>query len=62
VELRPRYVNIERVKDRPDLNERCEFEGGVGFCGIAEPFVVRYVDVGYGSEGGMVFSSIDYPF
>ncbi len=36
--------------------------GGIGFRGIAEPFVVGYVDVGYGGEGAAVFSGIDYPF
>lgn len=36
--------------------------GGVGFRGIAAPFVVGYVDVGYGSEGATVFSGIEYPF
>ncbi len=35
---------------------------GVGFRGIAQPFVVGYVDVGYGSEGAAVFTGIDYPF
>jgi hypothetical protein len=36
--------------------------GGVGFRGIAPPFVVGYVDVGYGSEGTAVFTGINYPF
>jgi len=36
--------------------------GGLGFRGLAEPFVVGYVDVGYGGEGVTVFSGIDYPF
>jgi len=36
--------------------------GGIGFRGIAEPFVVGYVDVGYGGEGVAVFSGINYPF
>lgn len=35
---------------------------GVGFRGVAPPFVVGYVDVGYGSEGAAVFSGIGYPF
>lgn len=35
---------------------------GVGFRGVARPFVVGYVDVGYGSEGAAVFSGIGYPF
>jgi len=36
--------------------------GGIGFRGIAEPFVVGFVDVGYGGEGVAVFSGINYPF
>jgi Omp85 superfamily domain len=36
--------------------------GGIGFRGIAPPFVVGYVDVGYGSEGAAVFTGINYPF
>lgn len=35
---------------------------GVGFRGIARPFVVGYVDVGYGSNGIAVFTGISYPF
>jgi hypothetical protein len=36
--------------------------GGIGFRAIALPFVVAYVDVGYGPEGTNVFSGINYPF
>ena len=36
--------------------------GGIGFRGIASPFVVGYVDVGYGSEGAAVFTGLNYPF
>jgi outer membrane protein assembly factor BamA len=35
---------------------------GVGFRGIASPFVVGYVDVGYGTEGAAIFTGINYPF
>ena len=35
---------------------------GLGFRGIAPPFVVGYVDVGFGSEGAAVFTGINYPF
>ncbi len=35
---------------------------GLGFRGIASPFVVGYVDIGYGSEGAAVFTGINYPF
>lgn len=36
--------------------------GGLGFRGIALPFVVGYVDVGYGQDGVAIFSGINYPF
>jgi hypothetical protein len=36
--------------------------GGIGFRGIAEPFVVGFVDIGYGGEGPAVFAGINYPF
>jgi len=35
---------------------------GMGFRLVASPFVVGYLDVGFGSEGPAVFSGIDYPF
>ncbi len=35
---------------------------GVGFRGIAKPFVVGHVDIGYGSEGVAVFTGLNYPF
>jgi outer membrane protein assembly factor BamA len=36
--------------------------GGIGFRGVASPFVVGYVDIGYGSEGIAAFTGINYPF
>jgi hypothetical protein len=36
--------------------------GGIGFRGIAEPFVVGFVDLGWGGEGAAIFSGINYPF
>jgi len=36
--------------------------GGIGVRGIAPPFVVGYVDIGYGDAGVAVFSGINYPF
>jgi hypothetical protein len=36
--------------------------GGIGFRAVASPFIVGYVDIGYGSEGAAVFSGIRYPF
>jgi outer membrane protein assembly factor BamA len=35
---------------------------GIGFRGIASPFVVGFVDLGYGSEGVAAFTGINYPF
>jgi hypothetical protein len=36
--------------------------GGIGFRGIAEPFVVGFVDLGFGGQGGAVFAGLNYPF
>jgi len=35
---------------------------GIGLRIVASPFVVGYLDVGYGRDGVAVFSGIDYPF
>ena len=35
---------------------------GVGFRGIARPYVVGYVDIGHGSDGLAVFTGLNYPF
>jgi len=35
---------------------------GVGFRGVARPFVVGYLDLGYGSEGAAVYTGLNYPF
>jgi hypothetical protein len=48
------------MRDNPI--DRLHPVGGVGVRGIAEPFVVGYVDVGMGGEGPAVFSGINYPF
>jgi hypothetical protein len=49
-----------RVSDSPVSH--LHVAGGVGFRAIAAPFVVGYVDVGYGGEGVAIFSGIKYPF
>ena len=49
-----------RVSDSPV--DRLHPAGGVGFRAIAAPFIVGYVDVGYGGEGLAIFSGIKYPF
>jgi hypothetical protein len=47
---------------RDDPVTRLHPVGGMGFRGIAEPFVVGYVDVGVGGEGAAIFSGVNYPF
>jgi hypothetical protein len=63
LELAP-FVELGRVFHALDATPFTHLHpvGGVGFRGLAEPFVVGYVDVGYGGEGATVFSGIDYPF
>jgi hypothetical protein len=58
------FVDVGRVfSDLDDLPlSKLHKVVGVGFRGVARPFVVGYVDVGYGSEGAAVFSGIGYPF
>jgi outer membrane protein assembly factor BamA len=63
LELAP-FVDLGRVFSRTGA---LPFEGlhhvvGVGFRGIARPFVVGKVDVGYGSEGVAIFTGLNYPF
>jgi Omp85 superfamily domain len=63
IELAP-FLDAGRVFHTVNTNflEDLHPVGGIGFRGIAEPFVVGYVDVGWGGEGVAVFSGIDYPF
>jgi hypothetical protein len=35
---------------------------GIGIRGVASPFVVGYLDVGYGHDKAAVFSGLSYPF
>ena len=58
------FVDVGRVFSRLDDLPLAELHKivGIGFRGVARPFVVGYVDVGYGSEGAAVFSGIGYPF
>ena len=35
---------------------------GLGFRAVASPYVVGYVDIGYGHEKASVFSGLNYPF
>ncbi|MGH7985317.1 MAG: BamA/TamA family outer membrane protein [Candidatus Binataceae bacterium] len=63
LELAP-FLDIGRVWHSMAQNpfEDPHTVGGIGFRGIAEPFVVGYVDIGEGGEGLAIFSGINYPF
>jgi outer membrane protein assembly factor BamA len=63
VELTP-FVDAGRVfaHSRSSPFVHLHKVAGVGFRGIASPFVVGFVDIGYGSEGVAVFTGINYPF
>ena len=63
VEIAP-FVDAGRVFHAMDDNpiRSLHVAGGLGFRAIARPFIVGYVDMGYGSDGLAVFSGIDYPF
>ena len=63
IEIAP-FVDLGRVFARTGANpvQQLHQVYGVGFRGIARPFVVGYVDIGYGSEGAAVFTGLNYPF
>jgi hypothetical protein len=63
LELAP-FAEAGRVAHNLGYNPFSELHpvGGIGFRGIAEPFVVGFVDIGWGGEGAAVFSGINYPF
>jgi hypothetical protein len=63
LELAP-FAEAGRVAHNMGYNPFSELHpvGGIGIRGIAEPFVVGFVDVGWGGEGAAVFSGINYPF
>jgi hypothetical protein len=58
------FIDIGRVfsSSGTDFLEQLHKVYGLGFRGIARPFVVGYVDIGYGSEGAAVFTGLNYPF
>jgi hypothetical protein len=63
VELTPFYeVGEVFASSRDSPVNHLHRVAGVGVRGIAAPFVVGYVDMGYGSEGAAVFTGINYPF
>lgn len=63
VELAP-FIDIGRVFHDPSQLPFADMHpaGGLGFRGLALPFVVAFVDFGYGPDGSAVFSGINYPF
>ncbi|MDP8985824.1 MAG: outer membrane protein assembly factor [Pseudomonadota bacterium] len=63
IEMAP-FVDLGRVFSRTGTLplEQLHRVVGVGFRGIARPFVVGKVDVGYGSEGIAIFTGLNYPF
>jgi hypothetical protein len=63
IELAP-FVDLGRVFSKTSTLpfEQLHHVVGVGFRGIARPFVVGKVDVGYGSEGVAIFTGLNYPF
>jgi hypothetical protein len=58
------FVDVGRVFSHPDTFplDQLHHVFGLGFRGIARPFVVGYVDIGYGSEGLAAFTGLNYPF
>jgi hypothetical protein len=63
LELAP-FIDVGRVFDRSSTLpfDQLHKVYGIGFRGIARPFVVGFVDIGYGSEGAAVFTGLNYPF
>jgi hypothetical protein len=58
------FVDAGRVFASSDTGPLSQLHsvGDVGFRSIARPFVVGYVNLGYGSEGLAVFTAINYLF
>jgi surface antigen Omp85-like protein len=58
------FIDVGRVFARSSTLpfDQLHKVAGVGFRGIARPFVVGYVDIGYGSEGVAAFTGLNYPF
>ncbi len=63
VEVTP-FVDMGRVFDvmGDDPLSELHKDAGVGLRGLALPFVVGYLDVGYGNEGFAIFTGLNYPF
>jgi hypothetical protein len=63
LELTP-FIDVGRVFARNSTFplDQLHHVYGLGFRGVARPFVVGYVDIGYGSEGVAAFTGLNYPF
>jgi len=63
VELTP-FVDMGRVFDLMGDNPLAQLHkaAGIGVRGLALPYVVGYIDVGYGKEGTAIFTGLNYPF
>jgi outer membrane protein assembly factor BamA len=63
IEVAP-FVDVGRVFSQASTSpvDHLHQAYGVGFRGIARPFVVGYVDIGVGSDGAAVFTGLYYPF
>ncbi|HUN75248.1 MAG TPA: BamA/TamA family outer membrane protein [Steroidobacteraceae bacterium] len=63
VELTP-FVDMGRVFDLmgDDPLSQLHKDTGVGLRALALPYVVGYLDVGYGTEGTAIFTGLNYPF
>jgi hypothetical protein len=63
LELAP-FVDAGKVFANGPGNALSEMHttAGLGMRGVATPYVVGYVDVGYGRGKAVVFSGINYPF
>ena len=63
VELAP-FIDLGKVFARNGENPLLHLHkgGGMGFRAVASPFIVGYLDVGFGPEGPAVFTGINYPF
>jgi hypothetical protein len=58
------FVDFGKVFARMSENplSRLHPAAGLGIRMLAVPFIVGYVDIGYGKDGVTVFTGIDYPF
>lgn len=63
IEVTP-FVDVGKVFSRLGASPVTDLHKvfGLGFRGVAAPFVVGFVDIGYGSEGAAVFTGVNYPF